>query len=131
MGQPVEPGRLAAAPFDEALPQPEIVWGGTADDPWSQTGPWDRASGCHSTVGNLNDDNEDGVISDDIPDLIFMSFARAFTTNGALRIAHGGGASKGLDAISVLGPHRWEQGDALPEAGSYRCGDGILDPTPQ
>ena len=81
-------------------------------------------------VGNLNDDNEDGVISElDIPDLIFMSFCEStFTTNGALRIVHGGGASKGLDAISVLGPHRWEQGDALPEAGSYRCGDG-LDPT--
>ena len=134
VGQPVEPScRLEAAPFDEALPQPEIVWGGTADNTVAADRPFGPSTQVVVTplVGNLNDDNEDGVISElDIPDLIFMSFCEStFTTNGALRIVHGGGASKGLDAISVLGPHRWVQGDALPEAGSYRCGDGILDPT--
>ena len=82
-------------------------------------------------VANMNDDNGDGLINTaDTPDLVFLSFCgSSFTRDGILRIVHGGGDMKGMDAVAVLGAQRWTQGDALPEAGSFNCSEGILDPT--
>ncbi|MBV70899.1 MAG: hypothetical protein CMH52_06065 [Myxococcales bacterium] len=134
LGQPVAPScSLPPAPIEDALPTPEIIWGGGPSDPIAADRPFGASSQVVVTplVGNLDDDNGDGQITEqDIPELIFLSFCDSnFTNNGALRIVHGGGRLKGMDVVSVLGDQRWEIGDVLPGPGDYRCQDGILDPT--
>ncbi len=125
--------RLEPVPFSESLPAPEFVWGGTAAEPAASGSPFPESNQAVMTpvVANLDDDNGDGLIDErDFPEIVFMTFCNSvFASEGTLRAVHGGGPNKGADAFAVHGPHVWRFGEPLPEAGTYDCQEGDLDPT--
>ncbi len=125
--------RLDPVPLDRALPAPEIVWGGTAQNVDAVGSPFPESAQAVMTpvVANLDDDNGDGLVDErDFPEILFMTFCGSnYTRNGALRAVEGGGPNKGQDAFATLGEKHWEAGQPLPAADSYGCGDGLLDPT--
>ena len=123
---------LPAEPFTNALPTPEIVWGGTNADPAVTTSPFANSGQVVQTVAvaNLDDDNADGRIDDrDIPEIIFVTFCDSadYKANGVLRAIHGGGPNKGQDYFASCGDTHWGENDALPV--SCRCSAGVLDST--
>ncbi len=125
--------RLDPVPFEESLPAPEFVWGGTAAEPLAVGSPFPESNQAVMTpvVANLDDDNGDGLIDErDFPEIIFMTFCNSvFASEGTLRAVRGGGPNKGADAFAVHGPHVWRFGEPLPEPGSYDCVEGDIDPT--
>ena len=132
-GRPEAPTcRLDPQNFADALPTPEIVWGGTHDDPVAPEHPFSPSTQVVMTplVANMNDDNGDGLINTaDTPDLVFLSFCgSSFTRDGILRIVHGGGDMKGMDAVGS-GPK-----DGLrthSPASSFNCsGESLTQPRP-
>lgn len=133
-GRPAPPTcLLPPAPFSASVPAQEIVWGGTADNPYAENSPFPDSVQVVMTplVANLTDDNGDGLIDEgDSPEVIFMSFCdRDFTSNGTLRAIHGGGAQRGQDVFASLGDRHWYQGDDLSGVDGYQCSEGILDST--
>ncbi len=111
--------QLPPLPFTDALPAPEIQWGGTSEAQRFALGsPFDRSAQVVMTpvVANLDDDNGDGLINErDFPEIVFLTFCNSeFTTNGVLRAIHGGGPNKGQDYFAVCGSTLWQEGDPLP-----------------
>lgn len=124
---------LPPEPFSNALPVPEITWGGVAGSPDASPMVTPFASHAQVTqqvvVANLDDDNGDGLVDDrDIPEIIFTSYCgTAYTTNGTIRAIHGGGPNKGADYFAVCGTVVWKEGDPLPA--TCTCASADLDST--
>jgi len=123
---------LSPEPFSNALPTPEIEWGGTAADSNATGSPYEPSAQVVQApiVANLNDDSGDGVIDDrDFPDIIFTTFCdQSFTQNGILRAINGGGVNKGLDLFASCGTApTWHAGDTLPA--NCDCTSATLDST--
>ncbi|MGE0787707.1 MAG: FG-GAP-like repeat-containing protein [Sandaracinaceae bacterium] len=118
---------LPPVPFDEALPAPEIEWGGlsrTDANARDGTGtgtlaPWYSFSHVLDTpiVANLDDDNGDGLINElDFPEILFVTHKGDNPwQNGVLRAIHGGGPNRGADFFARCGDRLWAEGDAVTD----------------
>lgn len=96
IGTGIEPScTLPPPPFSADDTRVEISWGGTDENSKQAVdSPYPAFSQVVMTpvVANLDDDNQDGLInSQDVPEIVFLSFTGSnFTKNGVLRAIHGG-----------------------------------------
>ncbi|MBL8741043.1 MAG: VCBS repeat-containing protein, partial [Myxococcales bacterium] len=129
--------QLPPLPFTDALPAPEIVWGGTSEQQKDALGrPFEKSSQVVMTpaVANLDDDNGDGLINErDFPEVLFLTFCnQEITNNGILRAIHGGGPNKGQDYFAVCGTTTWHEGDPMPTncaTGAVACANADINST--
>jgi len=129
--------QLAPLPFTDALPAPEIVWGGTSESQKDALGrPFEKSSQVVMTpaVANLDDDNGDGLINErDFPEVVFLTFCnQEISNNGILRAIHGGGPNKGADYFAVCGATTWHEGDPMPTncaTGAVTCANADINST--
>ncbi|MFN7143888.1 MAG: CARDB domain-containing protein [Myxococcota bacterium] len=124
---PTEPAAVTPDPSCTVDPpvggfSPVVEW------QWTANSVYDGYDDIMSTpsVGNLNDDNGDGVIDqDDIPDIVFTSFAGgAYTSAGTLTAVSGDGSGTHWSVYDPGGYHLYSSGgvaigdidaDGLPE----------------
>ncbi len=111
--------QLPPVPFEQSLPKPEIVWGGTIQNPVAANSPYSKSVQVVMTpvVSPLTDDNQDGQIDEnDDPKILFLSFCNQdATNNGILRAIHGGGPKKGQDFFAIFNNQRWLEGEPMPQ----------------
>jgi hypothetical protein len=123
---------LPPEPIANALPVPEITWGGAGIGNANAIGsPFEPSAQVVMTplVANLDDDNGDGLIDErDFPEIIFTTFCGSdYQSNGVLRAIHGGGPNKGGDFSATCGNVVWNEGEALPV--SCTCSTADIDST--
>jgi hypothetical protein len=125
-----EPGEGMTVPTDTGcLVTPEIgTFTPVIEWQWNANPDFDGYDDIMSTpaVGNLNDDNGDGVIDDnDIPDVVFTSFSGgAYTSPGTLTAISGDGSGTEWSIMDAGGYHIYSSGgvaigdidhDGIPE----------------